>query len=464
MKYLFRFAIGFMIANNSNSPDCPLFSLSPPPLSHSSSSLPGILSIAISDQHSSLVALLITSFFRTFFFDCLVSKAKNLFEGVLGGGERVTKTAGNGDCCAGSFDARHDLSENVQRYVNRQVYTLYGVTSVQRVSFPFSHHSDHMRTFWVLFSFCFVAILAVLNMIFFRIVRSTFAGEFVLKNTFFPTKNYTLWWLISILLHPLLPMNNYTLPREATAVISQLCSPNLLVSGLLPLIILIIYTIIGAWIFWMIEGGNEREMLIEQQKERDDLIRVREQKKKSLGKWWDWLLQRTVYKINQLQIKRQRKLMTADEEYNRTAKVLTTFQETLGIVPPDLEKDVHWTYLGSIFYCMTVYTTIGELHWSGKWDFYKSTKKNSNFFQDMETSCLEQHGEDLQQSSTPSSEFHSQCSACTALVPCSPRSASSYGSCSWSPRARLTRTWVRKWVENHWFSTKPLFSDLGGCW
>uniref|UniRef100_A0A8R1DHW1 Potassium channel domain-containing protein n=1 Tax=Caenorhabditis japonica TaxID=281687 RepID=A0A8R1DHW1_CAEJA len=111
--------------------------------------------------------------------------------------------------------------------------------------------------------------------------------------------------------------------------------------GLLPLIILVIYTLLGAWIFWMIEGDNEREMLIEQQKERDDLIR------------------RTVYKINQLQIKRQRRLMTAEEEYNRTAKVLTTFQETLGIVPPDLDKDVHWTFLGSIFYCMTVYTTIG---------------------------------------------------------------------------------------------------------
>lgn len=111
--------------------------------------------------------------------------------------------------------------------------------------------------------------------------------------------------------------------------------------GLLPLIILVIYTLLGAWIFWMIEGENEREMLIEQQKERDDLIR------------------RTVYKINQLQIKRQRRLMTADEEYNRTAKVLTTFQETLGIVPADMDKDIHWTFLGSIFYCMTVYTTIG---------------------------------------------------------------------------------------------------------
>lgn len=111
--------------------------------------------------------------------------------------------------------------------------------------------------------------------------------------------------------------------------------------GLLPLIILVAYTLLGAWIFWMIEGENEREMLIEQQKERDDLIR------------------RTVYKINQLQIKRQRRLMSADEEYNRTAKVLTTFQETLGIVPADMDKDIHWTFLGSIFYCMTVYTTIG---------------------------------------------------------------------------------------------------------
>ncbi|CCD65384.1 TWiK family of potassium channels protein 18 [Caenorhabditis elegans] len=111
--------------------------------------------------------------------------------------------------------------------------------------------------------------------------------------------------------------------------------------GLLPLIILVAYTLLGAWIFWMIEGENEREMLIEQQKERDELIR------------------RTVYKINQLQIKRQRRLMTAEEEYNRTAKVLTTFQETLGIVPADMDKDIHWTFLGSIFYCMTVYTTIG---------------------------------------------------------------------------------------------------------
>lgn len=111
--------------------------------------------------------------------------------------------------------------------------------------------------------------------------------------------------------------------------------------GLLPLIILVIYTLLGAWLFWMIEGENEEKMLIEQQRERDDLIR------------------RTVYKINQLQIKKQRGLMSANEEFNRTAKVLTTFQETLGILPTDMEKDIHWTFLGSIFYCMTVYTTIG---------------------------------------------------------------------------------------------------------
>ncbi|CAB3399636.1 unnamed protein product [Caenorhabditis bovis] len=111
--------------------------------------------------------------------------------------------------------------------------------------------------------------------------------------------------------------------------------------GLLPLIILAIYTVIGALLFCELEGPNEQHILQEQQREREDLIR------------------RTVYKINHLQIKRQRQLMSAEEEFNRTAKVLATFQETLGVIDPDPEKDVHWTFLGALFYCMTVYTTIG---------------------------------------------------------------------------------------------------------
>ncbi|CAI5455102.1 unnamed protein product [Caenorhabditis angaria] len=111
--------------------------------------------------------------------------------------------------------------------------------------------------------------------------------------------------------------------------------------GLLPLFILAVYTIIGALLFREIEGPHEQQLLHDQQVERAEHLK------------------RYVYLINRLQIRKEREKISAMEEFNRTAKILTDFQTTLGVLPPDPENDIHWSFLGSLFYCMTVYTTIG---------------------------------------------------------------------------------------------------------
>lgn len=46
------------------------------------------------------------------------------------------------------------------------------------------------------------------------------------------------------------------------------------IRGLLPLLVLLIYTIIGALIFMAIEGPNEQYQLEQLQKERDQLLEV----------------------------------------------------------------------------------------------------------------------------------------------------------------------------------------------
>ncbi|KAE9547891.1 hypothetical protein FO519_008895 [Halicephalobus sp. NKZ332] len=106
------------------------------------------------------------------------------------------------------------------------------------------------------------------------------------------------------------------------------------VRGFVPLVILIVLTLIGGFMFMAIEGPNEeyelRNKIIDRQRLLDD----------------------TAFKLNTI------KSMTAIQAYNHTVKTLEEYREKLG-VPVVMMNQTKWNFWGAIYYSMTVYTTIG---------------------------------------------------------------------------------------------------------
>uniref|UniRef100_A0A0N4W0F4 Ion channel n=1 Tax=Haemonchus placei TaxID=6290 RepID=A0A0N4W0F4_HAEPC len=103
---------------------------------------------------------------------------------------------------------------------------------------------------------------------------------------------------------------------------------------LLPLLGLIFYTLLGAILFSELEGPNEQYEMEQLQKQRQELF------------------ENTVYRLNNV------RAMQPMAALNHTRKSLLKFQEKLGIEPVNFEE-TRWNFWGAVFYCMTVYTTIG---------------------------------------------------------------------------------------------------------
>ncbi|XGW35785.1 hypothetical protein V3C99_019179 [Haemonchus contortus] len=104
--------------------------------------------------------------------------------------------------------------------------------------------------------------------------------------------------------------------------------------ALLPLLGLIFYTLLGAILFSELEGPNEQYEMEQLQKQRQELF------------------ENTVYRLNNV------RAMQPMAALNHTRKSLLKFQEKLGIEPVNFEE-TRWNFWGAVFYCMTVYTTIG---------------------------------------------------------------------------------------------------------
>ncbi|KHJ97805.1 Ion channel [Oesophagostomum dentatum] len=104
--------------------------------------------------------------------------------------------------------------------------------------------------------------------------------------------------------------------------------------ALLPLLGLILYTLLGALLFSELEGPNEQYELEQLKKQRDELF------------------DNTVYRLNNV------RAMQPLAALNHTRRNLLRFQEKLGVEPVNPEE-TRWNFWGAVFYCMTVYTTIG---------------------------------------------------------------------------------------------------------
>uniref|UniRef100_A0A914KWH5 Potassium channel domain-containing protein n=1 Tax=Meloidogyne incognita TaxID=6306 RepID=A0A914KWH5_MELIC len=104
--------------------------------------------------------------------------------------------------------------------------------------------------------------------------------------------------------------------------------------SLIPIFVLCVYTIIGAIIFMLIEGPNE-EFELDKLKTQREL-----------------LLKNTAYRLNTI------KSMSPTRAYNHTINTLIYYREKLGVHEINL-NETKWTIWGSIYFSMTVYTTIG---------------------------------------------------------------------------------------------------------
>ncbi|CAD5234593.1 unnamed protein product [Bursaphelenchus xylophilus] len=106
------------------------------------------------------------------------------------------------------------------------------------------------------------------------------------------------------------------------------------VRSVLPVVILLVFTIVGAFMFLSVEGPNEKYQLEQLKKEREKL------------------LEDTAFRLNTI------KNMNPIQAYNHTIDTLVTYRNKLGVGEVHL-NETKWNIWGSIYYAMTIYTTIG---------------------------------------------------------------------------------------------------------